>query len=84
MRLARESGQMTIEMLCLISIFLMVSLAVQRAAIGQGWVKNLIEGPWLHTQGMIENGIWGKPDATRADHPSMRDRHGSLEGSDVP
>lgn len=75
---------MTIEMLCLITIFLIIGLTVQQAAVQQGWLKNLIEGPWTRVQGIIENGVWINPDAGRAKHPSIRGRHGSLIGEDAP
>jgi hypothetical protein len=77
-------GQMTIEMLCLITIFLIIALTVQQTAIQQGWLKNLIEAPWKRVQGIIENGVWLAPDAGRVKHPHIRGRHGSLKPEPAP
>ena len=82
--LKSNAGQMTIEMLCLITIFLMISLAVQQAAMQQGWLKSMIEAPWTRVQGIIENGVWLNPKVGKAKHPSIKGRHGSLEGENAP
>lgn len=79
-----ERGQMTIEMLCLITIFLIIGLTVQQAAVRQGWMKQLIEAPWKRVQGIIENGVWLAPDAGRSLHPHIRGRHGSLKPEAAP
>ena len=77
-----QRGQMTIETMLLITIFLIVALTVQNRMIQQGWAKQLVEGPWTRVQGMIENGVWMAPAAGKKFHPSAFGRHGSLRGDD--
>lgn len=80
LRRVNQRGQMTMEMLLLITIFLIVALTVQNAMLTQGWAKQLVEGPWTRVQGMIENGVWMAPAPGKKFHPTMIGRHGSLQG----
>ena len=80
-----QSGQMTMEAMLLMTVFLMVALSVHKRAISNGWVQTLVEGPWTHVQGMIEDGVWMKAGATsKAMHPSLLSRKGSVDGDKVP
>ena len=81
---ASERGQMTIEIMLLMAVFLMVGLSVQQTAIQKGWVKGMIEGPWTRIQGMIEDGVWMNAGASKAYHPSLISRKGSLKGDPSP
>jgi hypothetical protein len=76
-------GQFTIEAVLILSVLVSISLAVSRASINQGWMKNLVEGPWLTVQGMIEDGVWIKAGASKAHHPHIKSRHGTYEGDRV-
>jgi hypothetical protein len=73
-------GQFTIEAVLILSVLVSISLAVSRTSISEGWMKNLVEGPWLTVRGMIEDGVWVKAGASKAHHPHIKSRHGTYLG----
>lgn len=83
-QMIRQRGQMTIEMILLLSIFVGISLTVMRYANQQKWMENLVSGPWRPLQGMIEDGVWVDVKTSKDFHPSLKGRHGSFNGDDVP
>ena len=83
-RIARnERGQLTIEAILLMTIFVSISIYVSRYARAEQLVAKVVEGPWLPIRGMIENGVWATGEKAKAQHPSMKIRHSSNKG-DVP
>ena len=75
---------MTMEMMLLMMVFLMVALAVHKSAVSNAWVQALVEGPWSHVQGVIEDGVWYKVGPTsKAYHPSLLSRKGSVNGDSI-
>lgn len=82
--LANSKGQMTIEMLLIMAIFLSASILLTQQARSRGMLAGLVEGPWSRVQGMIENGVW-KPVAESKDvHPNGFGRHISVDGDIEP
>lgn len=75
-----ERGQYTIEFLLLLSVFVGLSLSVSNYAKNQGWMANLVEGPWKPMQGMIEDGVWQPAPKSKANHPSLFVRRASVQG----
>jgi hypothetical protein len=43
-------------------------------------LKTLIQGPWQSLAGMIQNGVWGPPDKTSANHPNAHYRGIVIQG----
>ena len=83
-QLTNQAGQMTMEMMLLMAVFLMVALAVHKQAISNAWVQELVEGPWAHLQGMIEDGVWIKVgEASKTWHPSLLSRKGTVNGDPI-
>lgn len=74
-----ERGQMTIEMMLLLVVILGVGLAISKSARERGFMKDLVEGPWLVVQGMIEDGVWIRAPASKQRHPHDRGRHSTYD-----
>lgn len=77
-----QGGQMTIEMVLIITGLLGIGMTLSRTARSQGWMKSVVSGPWKPLQAMIEDGVW-TPNNAKALHPSHRARHGSFEADAV-
>ncbi len=78
-----ERGQLTIEAILLMCVFVSISIYVSRYARAEQLVAKVVEGPWLPIRGMIENGVWETGAKAKSHHPSMKIRHSSNKG-DVP
>ncbi len=79
-----QKGQMTVEMVVLAALSVMLinflSKKFDELAILEGMTLN----PWnAYISGMIENGVWGRPDQTIGDHPHAFKRHSSVQGDIV-
>ncbi|HVK61795.1 MAG TPA: hypothetical protein VM432_09610 [Bdellovibrionales bacterium] len=84
MNLANSKGQMTIEMVLILTILLGAAVGVTRAMKSNQVLAAIVEGPWASMQGMIEDGVWVPAGKSKASHPTMRSRHRSFEGENVP
>lgn len=81
MRTLGQAGQMTIEMILIMTILLGVAISVSELARSSGFMASLVEEPWSVVQGMIENGVWVNAADAKALHPNLRKRHGTPEGA---
>ena len=75
-----RSGQITIEAVLILAIFVSLITAGTRALRNNDVLTSLVESPWQHVAGMIENGVWGPPEQGRGLHPNHITRHGSPQG----
>lgn len=80
---SNERGQLTIEAILLMCIFVSISIYVSRYARAEQLVAKVVEGPWLPIRGMIENGVWATGEKAKGQHPSMKRRHSSNQGDPV-
>jgi hypothetical protein len=78
----KQQGQMTIEMMLLIVVFLGGAMALSKTAKEQKWIAAMVEGPWKPLQGMIEDGAWSSRDS-KNHNPGLYARKGSYEGNVV-
>lgn len=78
-----NSGQLTLEAVLILTIFVSVILAGSRTLRDKKILSSLVESPWAYVSGMIENGMWMPPAQGRAKHPNHITRHGSPRG-DAP
>lgn len=79
--MSKQSGQITVEMVLIITVLLGTFLFVRKNLFQDGeFLSNLVGGPWDYVSGMIESGRFGKPDNVRTQHPGRGDRHSSLKG----
>lgn len=80
-----ERGQMTLEMILIAIILTGIAISFSNAAKSNGYLASLVEGPWLHVRGMIEDGVWvAAGDNSKALNPHHLSRHASYEGDNVP
>lgn len=78
MKLSRESGQMTVEMVLLTIVFLTVALLVSSFFRQQKVLKTLVGGPWAYLQTMNEYGVWmPSPQQATENHPNAMRRIGT-------
>lgn len=64
-----QRGQFVIEAVLLLVISLMLFLALIKSFKEHQIMENILVKPWEKVSGMIENGVWGLPNATRKRHP---------------
>lgn len=83
-KLSRQSGQLTIEAILIMTVLTAISLSFARFAKSNGLVASVVEGPWKPIQGMIENGVWETGDKAKSHHPSNKSRHSSNQGEVIP
>lgn len=79
-----ERGQLTIEAILIMTVLLTITISFSKYARDNGLVANLVEGPWLPIQGMIEDGVWQSPKKGKFNHPSQKKRHSSNQGETIP
>lgn len=82
-RRSSESGQMTIEMVLMVTILFGLIVTITGLIKQQQILAAVVEGPWASMQGMIEDGVWQPAGSSKAGHPSLRRRHRSYEGEAV-
>ncbi len=82
-RLKKNSGQMTLEMMLLMTIFIAGALFVFKEMQSRKLIAGLVEGPWVPLKSMIEDGEWvGR--GSKEIHPNLISRHGSYLGDIAP
>ena len=79
----KNSGQITVEAVLIIAILVSTMVAGTRVLKDQKILSKMVEAPWQHLAGMIENGVWGAPELGKGKHPNHMNRHGSPRG-DTP
>lgn len=72
------------EAILILAIFTSIGLLVVRTAKSGRWAAAVVEGPWKPLRGMIEDGVWIEAGKSKALHPSIKVRHHSYRGEDVP
>lgn len=78
-----QRGQASIEMVLMVALVVMVALAVSKGLRDNEFFANLVSGPWTSVAGLIQNGVWGSPEATMAKHPNQFLRVSTVEGDPV-
>lgn len=76
----KNSGQMTVEAVVILSVLASVTFAGSRALRSKQILSSLVQEPWSYVAGMIENGYWAPPERGRGKHPNHITRHGSPQG----
>ena len=76
----KNSGQITIEAVLVLTILMSTAFAGIQVFKDNQYLARVVEGPWQHLAGMMENGIWGSPAQGKSDHPNHVTRHGSPTG----
>lgn len=76
--LRNEKGQMTVEAVLLLVIFVAVFTVVHRTISKGEWMSKIVSGPWSYMQGMISNGVWQAGNTNNL-HPNVFKRRASPE-----
>lgn len=77
-----NSGQVLIESILIIIILFVAFVYVSRAFTSEGYLAQLVEGPWKHLDGMIQNGVWETAENSYNSHPNHSRRHISIIGDE--
>lgn len=78
-RIKNSKGQMTVEAVLLLVIFVAFVNVAHRTIKEKEVLRNMVSGPWSFLQGMIQNGVWA-PENTGSDvHPNVYGRRASPE-----
>ena len=70
-----KKGQVMIEYILLVGMLIFLFSFISSQFQDQNVLARLVSGPWSQLQGMIENGVWGTPQATKGQHPGHLLRH---------
>ena len=81
--LRSQQGQLVVEAVLLMVVLFGVTLATAKYFKSDELLKKLVSGPWQSLAGMLQNGVWGTPDATNAVHPNAHTRHLVTKGDPV-
>ena len=81
--LKNQRGQMFVESILLMIIFVSISLMVSKQFRDKNLFASLIQGPWSNVAGMIEAGVWAPSDKAKAMHPNRIDRHHVVRGDSI-
>lgn len=74
------SGQIAVEFILISIIIVSLALAIGRGLRQSEYFSKLTAGPWSLLTGMIENGVWEKPQTAKAMHPNYLKRQVSFKG----
>ncbi|MCB0348218.1 MAG: hypothetical protein KDD37_05250 [Bdellovibrionales bacterium] len=74
------SGQIAVEFILISIIILSLSLAIGRGLRQSEYLSKMTGGPWALLTGMIENGVWEKPQVAKTMHPNFLKRQVSFKG----
>lgn len=79
LRLKNEKGQMTVEAILLLVIFVGIFMVTQRVFKSKKYLSQIVSGPWSYIQGMIESGVWMPAEEGKVRHPNRFTRRASPE-----
>lgn len=80
MKISNESGQLTVEAVLILAIFVSVTVAGTRTLRDNQILAQLVQSPWSYIAGMIENSQWAPPQQGQRRHPHHIHRHGTPQG----
>lgn len=69
-QLRQRSGQMAVEMILMLALFLGASYFVRDAFQSNGIIAQIVSRPWLSIAGMLQNGVWAPPEESNSQHPN--------------
>ena len=75
-----QSGQVAVEFILISIIIMSVALAIGRSLRQTDFLGSMAGGPWALLTGMIENGVWEKPQVAKTMHPNYLYRNVSFQG----
>jgi len=84
--LKSQSGQMILEAILLMTLFLSIAILIKREVGDKNIVGAMVAGPWNQVSGMISNGVWQPEAAGRPHHPqgNIVSREGDTQPVSAP
>ncbi|RME18009.1 MAG: hypothetical protein D6797_01280 [Bdellovibrio sp.] len=74
---ANQKGQLTVEALLLMVVFLGLSAYIFKEFKDRNAMASLVSSPWQMIDGMVQNGVWAKPEEGYSKHPNHINTHSS-------
>lgn len=78
-----QSGQAVTEAVLILVLLMGFTLLVANYFKNQEVLKRLIQGPFQHLAGMMQNGMWTPPDQGIVNHPNSHERHITVQGDPI-
>lgn len=75
-----QAGQVSVEYVLIAAVLVAIAFSVKGAIQNSKMLAQFVQGPWDMVSGLIENGVWGGAEKSRALHPGHLSRHRSLKG----
>lgn len=79
-QLKNQKGQAVTEAVLLMVLFMGVTLLVANFMKDEEVLKRLVQSPFQHIAGMLQNGVWAPHQTSAAIHPNSHGRHVSIIG----
>ncbi len=74
------SGQIAVEFILISIVIVSMALAISRGLRQSEYFSKMTAGPWSLLTGMIESGVWEKPQIAKTMHPNYLKRHVTFKG----
>ena len=68
------------EAVLLLLVVVIIAVKISSIAKEQGFMRNVVEGPWQPIRGMIEDGVWMKYTNSKPLHPNQFNRRQTRKG----
>lgn len=78
--LRSQRGQGITEAILILVMMMGFTLFVARYLKNEEVFKKLVQAPFQHLSGMLQNGIWAPPKVSSINHPNSHDRHLTVQG----
>jgi hypothetical protein len=78
-----KKGQVTVEAVLIMVVLVGFVTLLSKTFQSEELLLKLVQGPWKNLDGMIQNGVWGTPQKTIANHPNDHERHASLRTAEA-
>jgi hypothetical protein len=75
-----QSGQIAVEFILISIIIVSAALTIGRGLRQSEFMGQMAGGPWALLTGMIESGVWEKPQVAKTMHPNYLYRNVSFKG----
>lgn len=75
-----QSGQVAIEYVLMTIVIVSVAVLMARGIRSNEILSKMVNGPWEILSGMVENGVWATPQASRESNPNYLRRHVTFKG----
>ncbi|MCK6599036.1 MAG: hypothetical protein L6Q37_11785 [Bdellovibrionaceae bacterium] len=80
---SNQAGQFVIEAVLILFLSVMLFTALVKSFKDKEIIENILTKPWSKIAGMLENGAWGDPAATRAIHPNNHENVATLKQNGI-